>query len=65
MADLAGATLQEQQAGTDDLLWTAWRWLLFNHPHDDMYGCGIDRVHEEMDFRFGQAEQIGDFPGTR
>jgi mannosylglycerate hydrolase len=61
MAALAGATLEEQQAGTDDLLWTAWRWLLLNHPHDDMYGCGIDAVHAEMAYRFSQAEQIGTF----
>ncbi|HEX9028386.1 MAG TPA: glycoside hydrolase family 38 C-terminal domain-containing protein [Anaerolineales bacterium] len=47
-------------AGTQDLLWTAWRWLLKNHPHDDLYGSGIDRVHEEMRYRFDQAEQIGE-----
>lgn len=61
MAHLAGASPVEQQAGTDDLLWTAWKWLLLNHPHDDMYGCGIDAVHEEMGYRFSQAEQIGTF----
>ncbi len=46
-------------AGTPDLLWTAWRWLLKNHPHDDIYGSGIDPVHDEMLYRFSQAEQIG------
>ena len=46
-------------AGTQDLVWTAWRWLLKNHPHDDIYGSGIDKVHEEMLYRFDQAEQIG------
>lgn len=61
MAAMAGATPDEQQDGTDDLLWTAWRWLLLNHPHDDMYGCGIDQVHKEMEYRFSQAEQIGQF----
>lgn len=61
MASLAGATKREQQDGTDDLMWTAWRWLLLNHPHDDMYGCGIDAVHEEMAYRFSQAEQIATF----
>ncbi len=45
--------------GTQDLVWTAWRWLLKNHPHDDIYGSGIDQVHNEMGFRFDQAEQIG------
>jgi len=55
---LAGADVP---AGTQDLLWTAWRWLLKNHPHDDIYGSGIDLVHEEMLYRFSQAEQIGSF----
>jgi len=55
---LAGADVP---AGTQDLLWTAWRWLLKNHPHDDIYGSGVDLVHEEMLYRFGQAEQIGSF----
>ena len=48
-------------AGTQDLIWTAWRWLLKNHPHDDIYGSGIDEVHDEMLYRFSQAEQIGRF----
>ena len=45
--------------GVEDLGWTAWRWLLKNHPHDDIYGCGVDQIHEEMTHRFSQAEQIG------
>lgn len=53
---LSGADVPE---GTEDLGWAAWRWLLKNHPHDDIYGSGIDQVHEEMAFRFAQAEQIG------
>jgi mannosylglycerate hydrolase len=56
LASLAGAPVPE---GTTDLIWTAWRWLLKNHPHDDMYGSGVDAVHEEMLYRFSQAEQIG------
>jgi mannosylglycerate hydrolase len=57
LAWMSGAEIPE---GTHDLTWTAWRWLLKNHPHDDMYGCGIDPVHEEMLYRFSQAEQIGE-----
>jgi len=53
---LSGAEVPE---GTQDLLWTGWRWLLKNHPQDDIYGSGIDAVHEEMLYRFDQAEQIG------
>ena len=56
LAWLSGAEIPE---GTQDLLWTGWRWLLKNHPHDDIYGSGIDQVHHEMLFRFDQAEQIG------
>jgi len=36
----------------------AWRWLLKNHPHDSICGCSIDRVHEDMRFRFAQCEAI-------
>ena len=55
---LSGAEVPE---GTQDLILTAWRWLLKNHPHDDIYGNGIDPVHDEMLYRFSQAEQIGRF----
>lgn len=50
----------EVAAGTPDLVDLAWRWLLLNHPHDDMYGCGIDEVHHEMAYRFSQSRQIGE-----
>jgi alpha-mannosidase/mannosylglycerate hydrolase len=36
----------------------AWKWLLQNHPHDSICGCGVDAVHEDMKFRFSQARQI-------
>ena len=57
----AASWLMERDADKNHLpplLWTAWRWLIKNHPHDDIYGCSIDQVHEEMGFRFSQAEQI-------
>lgn len=47
-------------AGTPDLVSLAWHWLLLNHPHDDIYGSGIDEVHHEMAYRFSQSKQIGD-----
>jgi alpha-mannosidase/mannosylglycerate hydrolase len=37
----------------------AWRHLLQNHPHDSICGCSIDQVHQDMLYRFDQAEQIG------
>ncbi len=57
MAWLSGANVQD---GTPDLVALAWHWLLLNHPHDDMYGCGIDEVHHEMAYRFSQSRQIAD-----
>lgn len=36
----------------------AWTNLLQNHPHDSICGCSVDRVHEEMKFRFSQVESI-------
>ena len=61
LATLAWACGADVPDGTPDLLWTAWRWLLKNHPHDDIYGSGIDIVHDEMSYRFSQAEQIAQF----
>jgi mannosylglycerate hydrolase len=60
LAALAWLSEAEVPDGSVDLLWTAWRWLLKNHPHDDIYGSGIDLIHDEMMYRFSQAEQIGE-----
>lgn len=38
----------------------AWKWLLKNHPHDDICGCSVDQVHREDFYRFDQAEQMGE-----
>jgi alpha-mannosidase len=38
----------------------SWRYLLHNHPHDSICGCGIDQVAAEMGTRFDWAEQIGE-----
>ncbi|MHA1271541.1 MAG: alpha-mannosidase [Candidatus Helarchaeota archaeon] len=43
----------------DGYLFTGWKWLLKNHPHDSICGCSIDQVHEEMKTRFDWSEQIG------
>ncbi|QQE13333.1 glycoside hydrolase family 38 [Planctomycetota bacterium] len=48
---------REYPAGFLDV---AWKWLIRNHPHDSICGCSIDKVHEDMVFRFSQAEQIGE-----
>lgn len=54
---LCGVPLQE---GTADLIWTAWRYVLQSHAHDDIYGAGVDQTHRETLFRFDQARQIGE-----
>ncbi len=41
-------------------LWTAWRWLLKNHPHDSIGGCSVDEVHRQMATRFEWATEIAD-----
>jgi len=40
------------------LIWTSWKWLLKNHPHDSICGCSIDQVHKEMLTRFDWSRQI-------
>lgn len=45
---------------TAPLLRQAWRYLMENHPHDSICGCSIDQVHEEMQPRFDQVEQLGE-----
>ena len=40
------------------LLALAWKYLLQNHPHDSICGCGVDQTHAEMALRFDWVEQI-------
>jgi len=42
----------------ENLIWTSWRWLLKNQPHDSICGCSIDQVHKEMMTRFDWSRQI-------
>ncbi len=41
-------------------LWTAWKWLLQNHPHDSLGGCSVDAVHRQMATKFEWATEIAD-----
>ena len=34
------------------------KYLLQNHPHDSICGCSLDRVHENMIYRYNQSEEI-------
>ncbi len=36
----------------------AWKYLLQNHPHDDICGGGIDQMEKDMMYRFDQADII-------
>jgi len=38
----------------------AWKYLLKCHPHDDICGCSIDEVHEDMMQRFRWTDEIAD-----
>ena len=42
------------------ILRQAWKYVLENHPHDSICGCSIDQVHDEMEPRFDQADQISE-----
>ena len=57
---LARTLLGERVPGPAPFLDLAWRWLLKNQTHDSICGCSIDQVHEDMKFRFSQAQQIAD-----
>jgi glycosyl hydrolase family 38/alpha mannosidase-like protein len=46
--------------GSESFIQRAWRYILANHAHDSICGCSIDQVHKDMDYRFDQAEIIGE-----
>ena len=61
-AEPFNALAQTGLGGDDraDFLREAWKWLIQNHPHDSICGCSIDRVHEDMKYRFSQSQTIGE-----
>ena len=38
----------------------SWRYLMQNHPHDNICGAGVDQMEKDMHYRFDQAEIIAD-----
>lgn len=38
----------------------AWKYLLSNHPHDSIGGCGVDEISDDMLYRFSQTEEISE-----
>ncbi|MCF7853474.1 MAG: hypothetical protein K9N51_01655 [Candidatus Pacebacteria bacterium] len=43
-----------QTAGTEN----AWRRILYNHAHDSICGCSVDRVHRTVNQRFQEAIEL-------
>lgn len=39
-------------------IWKSWEYVIKNHPHDSICGCSIDQVHDDMMYRFDQANEI-------
>ena len=36
----------------------AWRFLISNHSHDSIHGCGSDTVHLDVEYRFRQVTEL-------
>ncbi|MGN1025528.1 MAG: glycoside hydrolase family 38 C-terminal domain-containing protein [Faecousia sp.] len=47
-------------APRDTYLDMAWKYLITNHPHDSICGCSMSLVHRDNEFRYRQAQQIGE-----
>ena len=69
LADLEGGRLKDEGGSAassfslhpsawQPLVRLAWKYLLYNHPHDSICGCGVDQTHAEMALRFDWVEQI-------
>jgi alpha-mannosidase/mannosylglycerate hydrolase len=57
MAALALASGKPLSPG---FLSNAWKHLIQNQPHDSICGCSVDETHDDMPYRFHQANLIGD-----
>ncbi len=54
---LAAAALLGTRDESEHTLAHGWKLLLLNHPHDDICGCSVDRVHETNEELFRQATE--------
>ena len=57
---IAGTNSPRSSTAKSGILQQTWRLLMENHPHDSICGCSIDQVHQEMNVRFDQVEQVGE-----
>lgn len=62
---LAAAAFLAGDAYPEHHLLHAWKKLLKNHPHDDICGCSVDAVHEDMATRFRNVNEASDFVCNR
>ena len=53
LAHLQGADYPEND------LWYAWRMMHINHGHDNIGGCSVDVVHDDMLYRHRQIVELG------
>lgn len=49
---------KENLFDTKPYLALAWNYLLQNQAHDSICGCSIARVHQDMQYRYSQVEQL-------
>ena len=52
--------VQLPTSNLQSLIRLAWKYLLQNHPHDSICGCGSDPTHADMTPRFDWVEQIAE-----
>ena len=41
-----------------EFLQAAYKYLLKNHPHDNICGCSTDQVHKDMQYRYDQVKEM-------
>lgn len=56
LAEPLGALYAEQYMHSE--LEYGWKKLMQNHPHDSICGCSVDSVHDSMDARFEDSQNV-------
>jgi mannosylglycerate hydrolase len=58
---IVALTALEAKRDYSHFVWSAWKELMKNHPHDDICGCGIDEIHRDNVLRFEQVQRMAEF----
>jgi mannosylglycerate hydrolase len=58
---LAAFAWIEGKRDYSSFVWQGWKLLMQNQPHDDICGTSIDAVHMDMQNRFKQSQEIGEY----